>query len=209
MFYLLEFVKSAHETGDIYTFYFKKPKTSHRAGQHALFILPGWYRPHPFSISSAPEEEFLAFTTHVDTGSRFKRKLKSMQPGATMIMIGPVLRFVLRAGNRSHVLLAQGIGITPFRSMMVSAGMRSIGAKIALIHVDSHEHAFQATTRQHASMAAYPASKVEFSQLLEKQSADQAFYISGSPVFVRETRTSLKKLGVAKRDIKTDSFLGY
>lgn len=61
----LSFVKKVHVTDDIYTFYLTPNKQfKHAAGQHGIFIMPGLHRPHPFTLSSSPGEEFIAFSTH-------------------------------------------------------------------------------------------------------------------------------------------------
>lgn len=206
----LALVKAQQEHDDIYTFYFTTPKRLKRkAGQHGLFVLPGLYRPHPFTISSSPEEEFITISTHVDTGSRYKKRLTNMKKGDSMIFFGPLLWFTFRKNIDKYVFLAQGIGITPFRSMLVHANHKSLPFKTTLIHVDSKTHTFKKLTEQYATNAYYPANPDEFREYVEKQDTNQTFYLSGSPRFVKATIELLLKLGVEKRNIKTDSFLGY
>ena len=206
----LKFVKKQLETGDIYTFYFSLPKNlNHKAGQHGLFILPGLYRPHPFTLSSSPDEEFVTVSTHVNTGSRYKQKLMSMKDGDSIFMLGPILNFTFDKLATKYVLLSQGIGITPFRSMLVHAHAKAMPVTTTLIHVDSNEHAFRQLTEQYATTAFYPAGVEEFQAQVKAQDIDQLFYISGSPRFVSATRELLLKQNVKAHNIRTDSFLGY
>lgn len=71
-----------------------------------------------FSISAAPCEGVIAITTRLrDTA--FKRSLQQVPLGTTMKLEGPFGDFRLHHAARPAVLLAGGIGITPFRSMLV------------------------------------------------------------------------------------------
>src|SRR6202035_6017558 len=71
-----------------------------------------------FSIASAPHEETLMVATRMrDTA--FKRVLRTMPLGTAVKIEGPCGDLILQNdGARTVVLLAGGIGITPFRSMV-------------------------------------------------------------------------------------------
>ena len=210
LFNRLSFIKKKHENDDIYTFYFSpKQKIEHKAGQHGLFLLPGLHRPHPFTFSSAPGEEYITFTTHVDTGSRYKKRLMKMTPNDRITLAGPLGGFTLESSSNEHILLAQGVGITPFRSMLVHADADKLPATTTLIHVDSKTHTFRSLTEKLATKAHYPTNPDEFRELVRKQDSSQLFYISGSPRFVRATKDLLEEMGVRPSSIKVDSFMGY
>ena len=206
----LTYTRKQHENDDIYTFYFSTAKKiNHRAGQHGVFLLPGFYRPHPFSLSSSPDEPEISFSTHTSTGSRYKQKLMNMNPGDKIYMIGPVLNFTFIDGKKDYVLLAQGIGITPFRSMLTYAHSKQLPVKTTLIHVDSVHHTFRDITERYATNAHYPTTSDQFRTVALEQPKNQLFYISGSPKFVMATKQLLTDSGVESNNIKTDSFLGY
>jgi ferredoxin-NADP reductase len=206
----LTFAEKVHEDNDIYTFSFTANRPiQHKAGQHGLFVLPGLYRPHPLSLSSSPDEPYISFTTHTATGSAFKNKLLALKPGDPMIFLGPVLNFTFTDTATKYVFLAQGIGVTPFRSMLKYAFTIQLPITTTLIHVDSTQHSFEKLTKQYASTALYPTSADEFKTLLMQQDVTSLFYISGSPRFVSSTKHALRDMGVANKAIKTDSFLGY
>lgn len=205
----LRFVDKQPEGGDIYTFYFEKPKGfQYRAGQHCLFLLPGMYRPHPFSLSSAPEEKYVTFTTHIRPGSRFKQKLMRLTSHDAIIMVGPILRFTFQKAPH-HVLLAQGIGITPFRSMLVHAHETHLPESTSLIHVQNEPHTFRNLTEKYADQAVYVTSPENFQEAVKNQSTESMFYLSGSPKFVATTKKLLRDMHVNSDNVKTDSFLGY
>ena len=206
----LSFTTKKHETDDIYTFYFTpKHPVAYKAGQHGLFILPGLYRPHPFTLSSAPGEDYITFTTHVETGSRYKNRLMNLKRGDKVSLVGPILNFTFQPNETDYVFLAQGIGITPFRSMLVHANAEKLDITTTLIHVDKSEHSFKSLTRKLATKANFPKSAQEFKYHLNDLTTESLFYISGSPKFNRETRKYLHEMGVPAKRIKTDSFLGY
>jgi len=73
-----------------------------------------------FSIASAPAESDLMVATRMrDTA--FKRVLKGMPLGSHLNIDGPLGSFTMHSNvSRAAVFLAGGIGITPFRSMIVN-----------------------------------------------------------------------------------------
>lgn len=210
MFYKLSFVRKQHEVDDIYTFFFTRPANMpHKAGKYAIFCLPWLYRPHPFSISSSPDEPYITITTRTNTGSRFKKRLLAMRPNNTMFCIGPIMNFTFRPNKSHYVFLAQGIGITPFRSMLVYAKKHLPNITTTLIHVAGGQPPFKELTQQLATSAYYPTNPDDFSPQVAKCNTGQLFYISGSPAFVRSTKTLLRNKGVTRQNIITDSFWGY
>lgn len=206
----LNFVKATHQHDDVYTFSFTKPETiSHRAGQHGLFIVPGLYRPHPFTLSNAPEEQYVSFTTHVGTASRYKKALLRLKKDDKVWLMGPVLWFTFKKRSSRYVFLAQGIGITPFISMLTHAHTARLPVEIRLIHVAAGEHTFAARTKKYATHAVFVSSPDAFRAAVALEDPRQHFYISGSPAFVRSTKKILLAKGVSRRNCTTDSFLGY
>jgi len=207
----LEFVEKKQEAGDIFTFYFstKKP-IKHIAGQHALFILPKLRGLHIFSLSSAPEESYVTFSTHVRKESTYKQHLDNLKAGNHVTMVGPVLDFIFQKDTDEYVFLAQGIGITPFRSLLVYAHHEKLPVNTTLVHVDSYAHVFKEETSRYATIALYPENPEAFTQAVTQTlNKDALYYLSGSPKFVGATKQTLIGLGVDTSHMKTDSFLGY
>ena len=93
----------------------------HRAGQFAYFRfldgVPG-SEEHPFTISSVPGDSHIAFSAK-GIGD-FTAALPQVQPGSPMLVDGPygVFRCDRVDAGRPIVMLAGGIGITPFLSML-------------------------------------------------------------------------------------------
>jgi ferredoxin-NADP reductase len=210
LFTTLTFVEKKLENDDIYTFSFSsKNKIKQKAGQHGLFLLPGLYRPHPMSLSSSPTEQYAMFSTHTATGSAFKKKLLALQPGDKMYFVGPIMNFTFADTKSKYVFLAQGIGITPFRSMLAYSQKAYPQLDMTLIHVDSTAHTFHELTQEAATAAFYPSGTEEFQETVKQQDATKLFYLSGSPRFISATKKILVTMGVPKKNVKTDSFFGY
>lgn len=207
----LTFIKKQHEGGDIFTFFFTPGRPlKHIAGQHGVFFLPGFRGVHIFSLSSAPDEQYVTFSTHIRKGSKYKQHLDAMQPGDTMRMLGPVLDFTLKEDTSEYIFLAQGIGVTPFRSMLVHARIANLPITTTLIHVESVTHTFQGETRTLATYAHYPSNPDEFTQKVKETIDTNAlYYLSGAPKFVKATKQTLKSLGVDTSHVRSDTFLGY
>ena len=71
-----------------------------------------------FSISSAPHEDVIMITTRLrDTA--FKRVLRTMPIGTPVKIEGPFGDLRLHHAARPAVVLTGGIGITPFRSILL------------------------------------------------------------------------------------------
>lgn len=207
----LTFVKKVHESGDIYSFYFKADKPlKHTAGQHGLFVLPKLRGVHIFSLASAPTEEHIIVGTHVREESEYKQRLAALEPGDKMHLVGPVLDFVLPKEPQSVVFLAQGIGITPIRSMLIENDRQ---LDTTLIHVDSNDHTYKSVTEPLATQTFYVNTPEAFTEAtvltIAAKKNDAHYYISGSPRFVAATKETLVKNTIDPKNIKTDGFLGY
>src|SRR5215216_5157547 len=91
-----------------------------------------------FTIASAPSERSVLLTTRLSTpGSSFKRALSSLQPGAVVEADGPAGDFVYANPERPAVFIAGGIGITPFRSILVDLTSRPLASEITLLYANS------------------------------------------------------------------------
>ena len=90
------------------------------AGQffHLRFLRRGgWWRPHPFSISAAPNGEYLRITIK-DLGDDTHRMM-TMPEGTPVFVEGPYGAFTSNVITRGHVvMLGGGVGVTPLRAIL-------------------------------------------------------------------------------------------
>lgn len=183
-----------------------------------------------FSISSAPSDlEPVKFAMTVPTkSSSFKRALLDLEPGARVdgTLVGG--DFALPADPKVPVLLvAGGIGITPFASQLGHAA-RTPGARdIVLVYATSTEgdlpyseliESSGARVVVFAPTAPSPlpagwtyggTGRVDAARIAEHvpDVARRAVYVSGPPGLVHDLRKALRPLGA--RRIHSDYFSGY
>ena len=211
---------------------------AHKAGQAMNVSLPdppetdAKGNARTFSIVSAPHENELVIATRMrDTA--FKRSLKSMAAGGRVALRGPAGLFTLDPANsRPAVLLAGGIGVTPFVSMLREAAHSKLARDLWLFYSNRRpeDAAFlgelAALSRRHArcrfvgTMVEMDKSKQPWSgetgfldrAMLErhlKSLGESVYYIAGPPGLVEAMRKMLAGAGVAGDATHTDEFFGY
>ena len=97
-----------------------------RAGQFFVvraLTIRDWMHGHPFSISAAPNGEYLRFT--VKELGQGTRDLRGLRKGAPVMLEGPygAVHGARRTG-RKLLLIAGGIGVAPLRAMVQSFAYR-------------------------------------------------------------------------------------
>jgi ferredoxin-NADP reductase len=134
--------------------------------------------------------------------------------------------------SRPAVLLAGGIGITPFRSMIINAVREGLARPVVLFYSNRRpeDSAFLKELQQIASgnknyQTICVMSKMEKSQcswhratgyidkaLLARFIPDVAapiYYIAGPPAMVAAMKETLISAGVNEDDIRSEDFAGY
>lgn len=240
-------LKSRQEVAEkTMAFYFEKPKNwTFKAGQFIDITLinppetdtEGDTR--GFSIASAPHEEFLMVTTRMrDTA--FKRVLRTFPLDTQVKVQGPFGNLTLHNNvARPAVLLAGGIGITPFRSIVFWAAKEKLKYCIFLFYSNRRpeDAAFlddlQSLERENPNYKCIPTmTEIEKSKGLWQgevglisydliarhlkvvaspalYTAGPIYYIAGPPGMVGDLRTMLTNSGVDEDDIRTEEFTGY
>lgn len=204
------------------------------AGQYLRYTLD---HPEPdnrgatrfFTIASAPTEGFVMLTTRFSTpGSSFKRALRTLEEGAVLEAAGPSGRFVYADGERPAVFIAGGIGITPFRSILVDLASRHHEPDITLLYANSTpDIPFRALFDDLAAKSpsltiAYTVSQPDpdwrgwvgrIDERCIREHVQLAslptFYVSGPKSMVEATAATLRTIGVEAQSIKQDFFPGY
>lgn len=108
---------NAHERAKELVLEPKGAKMNFTPGQFAFVEIAGkgWDEPHPFTISSAPNEDNLRFTVKV-LGDWTRKVREELVAGGEVKVRGPYGRFDMSKGGDKQIWLAGGIGITPFLS---------------------------------------------------------------------------------------------
>ena len=174
-----------------------------------------------YSLSSSPLDAHLMITFREGL-SPLKRALGSAKPGDEWVITqyGNAYDFRLRE-HKSSMLIAGGVGIAPFRSMLKEAFEQRTKNYIHLIYLNQTED-FLFKEDLDVWAGALPNLKITYivtkefgrskrEKLLASLIGDvgQQFYVAGPPGMVNSAIHLLKSRGVQDRNIKMDSFDGY
>jgi ferredoxin-NADP reductase len=181
-----------------------------------------------FSIASAPEDLPTVRVAFKDgSGSSYKRALAEVAPGSTLGMTGVWGDFLLPTNPASPVLLvAAGIGVTPFVSQLRHLAATGQDRDIVLVYVasDSRELAFRddivasgipvvVATRDDPGDLPPRWTWVGRSVRLDADGLLRAVpdiaarhaYVSGPPALIADLAPALSRA----RSLTTDAFAGY
>src|SRR5215510_11408349 len=159
----LRLVREVPLIADVYAFHFKPQKPlRHRAGQAGFVTVPGGGTKF-LTLSSSPNDEEAVFATHIHPASTFKQALRRLHPGDAVKFRGPFIGATLGNKYGTRVaFLAQGIGITPHRSLLRYIAHSKLPVHTTLIHVDRSGHPFRDETQASATEAYFPESPRQF-----------------------------------------------
>ena len=163
----------------------------------------------------------------------FKRTLNSLPLGSEILLQGPFGWMTLpRNSTRPAVLLAGGIGITPFRSLIWNAAESPSPRRILLFHsvrvpeeaafleelqeMEQYNGRYKlicTVTQPEKSRMSWLGETGRISmQMLSKWIPDLSvpiYYIAGPPEMVTGVRQTLIGAGIAEEDIRAEEFYGY
>ncbi len=222
-----EYASPGH--GDVWSFNFEPLSERFVPGQYVHFKLedPDLDKPvRHISFASAPSDPQLSFCFHLRPESPFKQALARLEPGQRVSLFKFKGAFTLPAADtdearRPVVLVAGGIGIAPFRSMLrelrIGEAARPAAHRagdweaLSLLHVSRDGFLYR------DELGALPlrqqtSGREGFGPALEalaRQQPDALFYIAGATGFVNAAREQLARLGIAEAQIRLDDFEGY
>ncbi|MFD7135481.1 ferredoxin--NADP reductase [Streptomyces sp. NPDC059894] len=203
-----------HEEDDgVHAFSFVPTKPlSFVAGQHGVLKVPGAGQ-KTFSLASAPEDPEVVIATRLQSGSAYKNALAALRPNDPVTLQGPMFNFTLKGTPEDVVFLAQGIGITPFRSILRHISAAGVAKRTHLVHVSGTQTpTYRAETQDLATTALYPTQRDDFALAVKELVAEKpgaVYFVSGATDFLKGTVEQLTQLGVGKKQIRKDRFVGY
>jgi ferredoxin-NADP reductase len=174
-----------------------------------------------FTVSAAPFEKRPAITTRYadEKSSSFKKKLFSLVPGKSIEISRVEGDFIIEDPSQEYVLIAGGIGITPFHSILKQADHDGIKLNATLLYGNRDEHAvfrdelnsFAANNPNLAIHYITAPDRVDESSIrkLVPDLSRPLFYVSGPEPMVTALAQTLKGMGVSDDRIKLDDFPGY
>ena len=194
-----------------------------------------------FSIASPPKDlPILSFATRL-TGSSFKNSLLTLPEGSPMFVSGPYGEFCLPVclGKRRNdfwdapvALIAGGIGITPFRSMLLHATdacqnmsfflftinptAEDIPFRLELDNLsETHknlflcQHVFRSDGVLPPEVNLGPLTPDKIFGIMGQKALKGSYFVSGPPSMVTSFRSALLEAGILPGQIHTDVFFGY
>ncbi len=225
----LKFIEKIQRTSDCFSFIFKpEVDIKWQAGQYMHFSIPH-NQPDDrginrfFTISSAPFEKNIMITTRFEfeKSSTFKKALFSLEKNQIISAVGPDGEFVISEFNKSYVLIAGGIGITPYRSILLDLEFNNNlkDLEVFLLYSNrNNEIVFKDDFDRLAN--SYNTFKVRYIISPERLNLDlikiavpyynqRIFYISGPPPLVKAVEDELVNDAISLDNIKLDYFPGY
>jgi len=219
---VIVFKEMKKEDEGIYTFIFEPVKPLEWcAGKHAMFFITHKKIDKAmrlFSISSCPSENKIALTTKIgENPSDYKKALLELKPEMKMKLRGPMGPFVLQQA-RTNCFIAGGIGITPFRSMMkeVDISKQKFNGIIKLFYINSRDsflygEELKEMDNEKTSTEFFTDNQVMRNRIkqMTSQNDNTVFFVAGTQQITTSIKQLLIELGVNKKNIKTDTFIGY
>lgn len=226
------------------TFFFERPKGfSYLAGQYIYITLPKLLYPDErgdtrhFTLSSSPTEDNFAITTRMRATSGFKKTLDEMKDGEEVSVSGPNGTFVLdnEKTETPQVMIAGGIGVTPYRSIIKSISDKNLQVPIHLVCSNSTPEEIPFKRELDKIAATHPNIKVTHTitkpqpeaekwngltgrldaALLKKLITDHRslvtsmFWVCGPPAMASAIESALENLKVPYEHINSEKFTGY
>ncbi len=191
-----------------------------------------------FSITSPPGEwPVLSFATRL-TGSTFKKHLETSPDGTPVRISWPYGEFTLPSGlesrkwNQPIVFIAGGIGITPFRSILMHFLGRVSSVPFFLFTTNrseksipfldelrelsrKHKNLFldQIVSRADSPLPPDLASGIltpdRMFEAIGERARNGDYYIAGTPSLVSSFSTALEGSHILREKIHSDPFFGY
>jgi ferredoxin-NADP reductase len=184
-----------------------------------------------FSFAASPHHRGTIMITTRMRDTAFKNSLKEIPLGTPVKVVGPLGNMILHDDvTRPAVMLAGGIGITPFRSMIEWATVEKKQYRLFLFssnrdkssiafHNDLeiwtdknfHFHYLPTLTDEKPADWHYATGPITM-PMIQEQLDDLSlpvFYMAGPDAFVLAMRRMLMNAGIGRDQIRQEAFTGY
>ncbi|MCJ7666591.1 MAG: FAD-dependent oxidoreductase [Actinobacteria bacterium] len=223
----IKLVKKIKETKDSYSFVFKPEKEiTWKPGQYIFYKIPhedpddrGMTR--PFTISTAPFEKNIMLTTKFDfkKGSTFKKALFDLKEGSVVETSGLKGDFVIKNFKSKLVFIAGGVGITPYRSILLDLVHKEKDPEVIMFYGNKEgdiifKDTFDKLVNNHNWLKIFYIIEPQLidSNIIKKNVSDlynNLYYISGPFKMVQIIQEMSLKMNIESKNIIEDYFPGY
>lgn len=179
---------------------------------------------HVLSLASSPKRNYLEFAVR-ESNSDFKQTFKSLQPGQSVFLelTGTSLEFNLR---KPVAMIAGGIGITPFRSLIQYAEDKNLKTPMWLFygnrdHIPFDSEINEAENSNSRLAVTHVLSGGEanghipgridenfLTQAARDLPSNTVFYVVGSPQMAADVEAALRRIGIPQERISVEIFPG-
>jgi glycine betaine catabolism B len=219
-------------TSDVSSFRFQRPaELTYKPGQFFFVTIRKGTEEltHHFSFSSSPtDQEYFEFTKKF-TDHEYSMALKASKVGDWARIDAPYGQFIFEGEYPKVALLAGGIGVTPFISIIKNATERHLGSKITLFYGCRTEadiafkDELESMQKENNNLKMVcivnqPTTQwtgetgVITADMIKKAMPDyneNVFYTCGPPPMVKAMETIIESLGLKKTQMKQEYFTGY
>jgi len=214
----LKLIRSYDEVDNIRTFVFETGGATWLPGQYQTYMLSEVEgnekaKKRFFTIAAAPSEGEIHISTRV-TESGFKQALNALQAGDE-IEAHDIEGDFLWQDDETVVLVAGGIGVTPYRSMLLERANTARPLNAHLLYYGRDEN-FAFRKEFEALAAAHPELTIDYivGEMISAdtilshapEATERTTYLSGPEPMVDAVGEDLQKRGVT---LKQDWFPGY
>jgi len=223
----LTLVEKRNEFPDVITFIFKPDQIlNFKAGQFLHYKLPHLSPDDRgidryFTIAAAPYEEVARITTRFtnERGSSFKGVLHNLKVGDIIEAEGPLGEFTVEDPSKNYVFIAGGIGITPFRAILLQLRHENKPINMILLYANRDQNIvfkdeLESLIKNNPNFKIiyiFSPEHVDEKKIKETvpNLSDPIFYVSGPEPMVNNMVEILKKMNIQTDHIKKDWFPGY
>jgi len=180
-----------------------------------------------FTIASSPQENELIIATRM-TGSGFKKTFAEIPLGSEIEFVGPNGKFYLDDDATDIVFIAGGIGITPFRSMILDAVASKKSVPMVLLYSNANleraayhnlfsrldESLSDLTyipTLTHSENRSGETARIDL-EFLKRNVTDienKDYYLCGPPGMVNGIKEMLLQQNIPAARVRFEAFWGY
>lgn len=225
----IELVDKKKEDGDAVSFIFKSnAPIEWTAGQFLFYTLP---HSNPddrgvtryFTISSAPFEKHIMLTTRIipEKLSSFKKKLFASPIETKIEVADPDGDFTVDDPQKKLIFISGGIGITPYRSILLDLDNKNLPINVTLLYANSDENfvfknELERLAAKHNNfkikyfVSPRHIEKEDIQGTIEEMGNDPIVYFSGPEKMTEAFEKLLKEdMKLPEERIKLDFFPGY
>jgi ferredoxin-NADP reductase len=219
------------QTKEVNSYRFPKPEDlTYNPGQYMIVTLKSQNNDlmHPLSFSSSPTENHIEFTKRL-SDSPFSETLKNLKPNDQITIDAPYGQFTFMGEHPKICLIAGGIGITPFRSIIKYATDKKLNANITLLYWCRDQN--QITFLEDLNQMQNQNSNLKLIYILSQPSSDwkgqtgqislekikelvpdynpRIFFACGPPGMVLAAKKIIEDLGLPSSQLKLEALSGY